>query len=713
MDEQQLRDFIEQLKKILNDRTALKKKADELVASQKNIDAINKRTAELKKAAGADKDAKDAVNKFTNEVKESTKEHKDFLEKTKTLRSAFMGLGSAVERGEGTISSFTNNFKGLGVIGDSLGFLGNRLDTNIETFRQLSQIGATFGQSIVELRQTAAAAALPLDDFAALVRQNSTNLAALFGSTTQGAKGIALLGESIRTQGIDRLAPLGFTVDEVNETLLLNLERQRRTNMFSRMTDQQRITSAIRFAEELDRLARLTGAQRDELRTQIEQQQSNAKFQAFLQNATDGARSRLEGFAASIGTIAPGLNEGFQDLIANAGVPVTESALALVQNIPQAQTVVRDLISGAVTSEQALSRLRDAAGASVDRFRKATVTGQVEFLALQGDVINLARRIVDVDSIFAEQGETADRLTQGLTTFEDASKRISSQFQQIETGLLAGFGPALGGLSQATQFLMKGVGGLVAGVAQIPALTGTAIAGVLAGKFLLDKAGQTAVVFTGTLGALKAAGMGNQAGMFSNLFGSKGGKRAAGAARFGATRLLPGIGAAIGVGSSAGQLMNKDKSDDSSGIGGLIGAGLGGLIGAIFGGGVPGALIGSSLGSMVGQGAGALAQSLFGGGKQFGGGMDASKMYLTGEGGPEIVRTGTKSAAVANQDLRNTFNTDALESQMTTMITKLNDANTHLTKMVSGVNTLVAIEDRARKAVETTARKDRTSVSMI
>jgi hypothetical protein len=706
IDDQKLKEFLDDLKRIVNDRSALKKKADELVASKKNIDAINKRTAELKKAAGADKDAKDAVEKFTSEVKDSTKEHKDFLEKTKSLKSAFMGLGSAMERGEGTISSFTDNFKGLGVIGDSLGFLGNRLDTNIETFRQLSQIGATFGQSIVELRQTAATAALPLDDFAALVRDNSQSLAALFGSTTQGAKGIALLGDAVRTQGIDRLAPLGFTVDEVNETLLLNLERQRRTNMFSRMTDQQRTASAIRFAEELDRLARLTGAQRNELRAQIEQQQSNAKFQAFLQNATDGARSRLEGFAATIGTIAPGLNEGFQDLIANAGAPVTEASLALVQNIPGARDVVTDLISGVTTSEQALSRLRDLSANSVDRFRKATVTGQVEFLALQGDVINLARRITDVDSIFGEQGETADRLTQGLTTFEDASKRIAGQFQQIETGLLAGFGPALGGLSQATQFLMKGVGGLVAGVAQIPALTGTALVGILAGKFLLDKAGQTAVVFTGTLGALKAAGVGS-GGMLGNLFGSKGGKRAAGAARFGATRLLPGLGAAIGVGSSAGQLMNKDKSDDAAGIGGLVGAGLGGLLGLI--GGPGGALLGAGLGSMAGQYVG----GMFGGERAFGGGMDAGKTYLTGERGPELITAGTKSTVTANQDLQKTFDTSALETKMATMTTELNNANKALANMVNGVNTLVAVESRALKAVERTARKDPNQIGIV
>ena len=710
MDEEQIKRILDGLKGIAGDsREAATKRrveAERLILQKKTNKELDRYISDLRDAAKKDKDAQKAVKDLTESVEDAREAHEKARKQTERLTTSFIGLGSAAMRGEGTISSFTDNFKGLGVIGDSIGFLGQRLDTNIETFRQLSQIGATFGQSIVELRQTAATAALPLDDFAALVRDNSQSLAALFGSTTQGAKGIALLGEAIRTEGIDRLAPLGFTVDEVNETLLLNLERQRRTNMFSRMTDQQRTASAIRFAEELDRLARLTGSQRDELRAQIEQQQSNAKFQAFLQNATDGARSRLEGFAASIGTIAPGLNEGFQDLIANAGVPVTESALALVQNIPQAREVVQDLISGSINSETALSRLRDAAGASVDKFRKATVTGQVEFLALQGDVINLARRITDVDSIFGEQGETADRLTQGLTTFEDASKRIAGQFQQIETGLLAGFGPALGGLSQATQFLMKGVGGLVAGVAQIPALTGTALVGILAGKFLLDKAGQTAVVFTGTLGALKAAGVGS-GGMLSNLFGGKGGKRAAGAARFGATRLLPGLGAAIGVGSSAGQLMNKDKSDDAAGIGGLVGAGLGGLLGLI--GGPGGALLGAGLGSMAGQYVG----GMFGGERAFGGGMDAGKTYLTGERGPELITAGTKSTVTANQDLQKTFDTSALETKMAAMSTELNNANKALASMVNGVNTLVAVESRALKAVETTARKDRNQVGLV
>ena len=217
-------------------------------------------------------------------------------------------------------------------------------------------------------------------------------------------KRLQTLGRVTRELGIDRLAPLGFTVDEINETLLLNLDSQRRTGMLDTLTRGQQRDSAINFAEQLDRLAKLTGAQRDELRSQIEQQQSNERFQVALQGATEEARQRLQGFAATVGNIAPGLNEGFQDLIANAGVPVTESALALVQNIPEAQGIIRRLINGTVSAEQALGQIRDASTKSIDRFGKATVTGQVEFLRLQGDVINLGNRIVDVNGVFQEQG---------------------------------------------------------------------------------------------------------------------------------------------------------------------------------------------------------------------------------------------------------------------------------------------------------------------
>ena len=118
-------------------------------------------------------------------------QNEKMLEIGKKLGDSFVGIARAAFEGQGSISAFTDNVRGLGL-------LGNRLDVNVETFRQLSQTGANFGQSIVTLRTAAADAALPLDDFASLVASNSQNLAALFGSTTQGAQAIARLGAITR-----------------------------------------------------------------------------------------------------------------------------------------------------------------------------------------------------------------------------------------------------------------------------------------------------------------------------------------------------------------------------------------------------------------------------------------------------------------------------------------------------------------------------------
>ena len=656
------------------DNQALRDKKDQLALAQKFYKSDTEQYRLLEQQ----------IKQTNKQIEQNDK----MLDIGKKLGDSFVGLGKAAFEGQGSISAFTDNIKGLGLI-------GQRLDVNIETFRQLSQTGANFGQSIVQLRQAAAEAALPLDDFASLVANNSKNLAALFGSTTQGARQIAELGRTVREVGVDRLAPLGFTVDEINETLLLNLESQRRTGVLNNLTAGQQRQSAIAFAEELDRLAKLTGQQRDELRSQIESAMSNERFAVALQNQTEETRQRLQAFAGTIGGISPELAEGFQDLIANSGVAVTDAARDIVQNVPQAGALINNLIAGTLTSEQALVQLRDISASSIDRFAKATVTGQVEFLRLQGGFIELGRRVTDVGSVLNEQDAAVSSLTQNLTTFEQASKVLSSQFQQVETSLLQGFGPALGGLVGGVQGLMGGLGGLAATMAKSPALTGTAIASILAGRFLFDKATQIGIVAAGVK-------IGNQGlGGLANMLGLKG--KGGGIGRFAgaAGRALPAVGAAIGIGSSAAMLGNEETR--KQGIYGLGGAAAGAAIGTIFLPGI-GTLVGAGLGSMFGQ---------FAGARQFGGNMQPGQTYLTGETGPELVTAGTSSAVTANNDLAKIFNTSELESKMSSMITQLNNANTNLANMVNGVNTLTAIEGRALKATETMARKDRNQVGLV
>ena len=623
------------------------------------------------------------------------------------VSSALGGLYSAAEKGEGAISSFTGVFAGRGVLGDAFSALGTRLDTNIETFRQLSQTGANFGQSIVSMRVAAGQALLPLDDFAQLVGENAQNLAALFGSTTEGARAIASLSEGMRTASVESLAPLGFTVDEINNTLLLNLERQRRTFNFDATARTQNIKSAINFAKQLDRLAKLTGTQREELQKQIEQQMSNERFQAMLAGTTDETRQRLENFAATISSISPELTEGFQDLIANAGRPVTEAALALVQNMPEAQSAIQNLISGTTSSEQALISVRNAAIKSQDRFRMATVTGTVEFLRLQGGVIKLGTTAMDLNSVLAEQAAISPGLTQGLTEFQDATKRLSGQFQKIETGLLAGFGPMLGKLADWTTGGMQILGGIAEKVAKVPMLSASLLLGGIIGKYLFSRGEQIVIMTTAVRAGtahLRAGGlMGQAKGMGGKVKGSFAGTMGGfgkGGAGIGSKLMRGGglVGAGLGGAMAIGNLLDKDKSNNAGAWGTLIGTGLGafgGPLGMMLGG-----MAGGALGNMIG-------------GKQHGGPMTGGNPHLVGEGGPEILMTKSASTVTSNEQLKAMFNTEKLEKHMLSMITAVSPVAKILNGVHETLNTSNMINNKTRIATETSARKNFNQVGMV
>ena len=118
----------------------------------------------------------------------------------------FVGkFGEALYEGTGSISDFTSALKEFGPVGEVLASVGTSFETSIQAFRTLSTVGGTFGQSLVELRETATRAGLPLADFVDLVAKNSEALAQLFGTTSEGARRFATFSETFRQNNIDPL----------------------------------------------------------------------------------------------------------------------------------------------------------------------------------------------------------------------------------------------------------------------------------------------------------------------------------------------------------------------------------------------------------------------------------------------------------------------------------------------------------------------------
>lgn len=696
--DQELKDLLQEL---ISDPTARAKREADFardVKAGKDIHELRlQELKHLKKQASLQKTSLknyDEIEKSIDDQIRSTekliKTQNQFAAQMRTAKDAVFGLAGAALKGEGSFSAFTDNFKSMGTVGKSIGFLGERLDVNVETFRQLSQVGATFGQSIVEMRQAAGTARLPLDDFARLVGENSKALAAMYGTSTQGAKAVARLTDDLRRLGNEQLAPLGFTVEEQNEAMMVNLEMLRRTGMLESMTGTQRVQSSIAFAKQLDLLAKATGLQRQDIVSGIESAQSNSRLQAALAGPLKGIAADVLGLSSSIQGMAPSMTEGLNDLLASQGRPITEAAQQL--NIAfgnQLGPIIRDFTTGVIDQQTALNRIIAASGNSVEKFGKIAQTGAFETLnPFFADLVSLSERTINLAQAQDDQNKTADKLTTQLTTFQDAVKTLSSQFQSIETGLLASFGPALGGLVNFTTGLMDKFGGIATALAENPALVGAAVITGLAGMAFFDIAKQIMITTTGVASGIRmAGGMGGMFGGVKNL------------AKFGLTRALPAAGAAYGVGSSAMMLGSDDAAVRKQGAYGLGGAAAGAATGALIGSVVP--VIGTLIGGLIGAGLGAMA------GQSIGAPEDQRTLGTIGATGSMFEPASKMLHVEKGERVLNhaeTQNYNAMETHLSSLVNETRSSNKALKDSVETLNKLLYSNELIRKASQDQVR---------
>ena len=640
------------------------------------------------------------------------------LESTTSFAGKF---GSAIYQGTGQIQDFTNTLKEFGPIGEMFARLGGVVGSSLDMYRTLSDVGASFSQNLVVMRETAARAGLPLEDFANMIGKNSEELAKLFGTTSQGAIEFSNLSRQLRTTYIQDLAPLGLTVEQLNEQLLTSFTLNRRSGNFQLMTDNQRIASGAALIKQMDRLAKLTGAQRDAIAEQLEAQLSNARFLAAIGDMPEKIQKEMQLFGAGIATIAPDLETGLLDLIANSGVPVTQAAQDLVKTIPGATDIIKQLEAGTIDNVTAMKLLQIEAQKSQEMFRDVAKTGQVEFIdGMYVGVNQLATAVLDTAAATGEGADAADKLTQELSEFQNAAKNLSSAFQGTETSFLKFIGDFLGTGTGSLNETMNNLADDIKGFSE-----GTQAA-VYAAKEIVTTAGsmlrETAPITAGTYAALKLWGpLGPGYGGVGG-----GGKFMKNAGKVG--------GGAVGLSGVAmgGQIADQSDSIAGKALGVGSSAAGGALTGAMIGSVVP--VLGTALGAAIGAGIGGL-YGLFRASDYDD--VAAEKLGLNGKSRGTVGTTGnlretrTNLATIhAGERVLTKAETDSyLSSQATggdsnaflSMNTTFNAMNTKMTSVVNemktfnkNVNTLVSIEtDIARNTDKTQRRLANQSESIV
>ena len=371
-------------------------------ASESTLKEIAKLLAKNPRPTTDDSDKKntESKKKNTEATKESTGAVKAFGGAlTGIIGGAFNGLLAGIGAVIGTLpglaseiafggQQLTDFARHLPIPG--LGMLTAKLDEQVSMYKDLSNIGAGFGNNMFELTRIAGQAAIPQKDFAALIAENTVGMRIFGGTVADGAKRFAGLSKELRQSPVgQRLMELGFTSQDLNENFLSYSEMMQVSGRRSNMTNKQLIEGSLKYSSELDKIARLTGKSRKEIEAEMKTKNLDIRRQMAINKHGEEFGLRLQQLAAT----SPALEAALLDMADGvANDPLTQQLMANnatfrtqaqnVQNMTAEQAaqfavnVGKDGLKFAKTLGDAGTQAAIAAGGSAAEYLQ--MTGQLQ-----------------------------------------------------------------------------------------------------------------------------------------------------------------------------------------------------------------------------------------------------------------------------------------------------------------------------------------------
>ena len=162
------------------------------------------------------------------------------------------GLAKEFVSGGNRVSDFSSHILGAS---SRLQNLVEYLDSNVDQFRSLSQVGAGFNNSIFDMMTSAGLSAMRMDEFYRSVQDNSEVLRMLGGSVTEGAKRFGDISKGMRQGDIgNSLFNLGYTIGDVNDGFMNYVNNQALQGRLAGRSNTDLIKGSQDYLVEIDRL---------------------------------------------------------------------------------------------------------------------------------------------------------------------------------------------------------------------------------------------------------------------------------------------------------------------------------------------------------------------------------------------------------------------------------------------------------------------------
>ncbi len=401
-----------------------------------------------------------------------------FLDKASIGAAGALGkLYDQLISGNPSISASLAAFKDLpgpiGFLADKFSLLAQFQETNMKTYRDISQAGVNFGGSLTDLRMASANAYVSLEQFGNILKNNSRTLAMMGGSANDGAMAFASMSNQlISSTAGSKLMALGYTAEDVNNGML-NYIAITGGRTKAELANSEKITAAsAAYLEELDKLSQFTGMNRKQLEEEQKKAAAQAAFQRKMQSLGEEERLKLQ--SAYDRAAASGI-AGATDAVMSAALgmpPLTKEAQQLAGTLPGAYTGLTNMTNTAMRTGSTMDDVRKANSqfvmGAVDGAKRLGATGDA--LSLQGNK-TITSAIALENQMNAKGIKTADDHTNAMreidrkqaeqansqaATMVEAEKQLK-EFGQVLMSIVA---PIVAFLTPALKYLGPALIGL-------------------------------------------------------------------------------------------------------------------------------------------------------------------------------------------------------------------------------------------------------------
>jgi hypothetical protein len=327
-----------------------------------------------------------------------------------------LGLGSAFSliavAGKSLVGFFTDSFK---------------------AFQDTSRVGASFNNNLIDLRRSAAEAAIPLDEFVEIIKKNSSTFSSLSGTVSEGAKDFGRMAKELRDGPGEQFLGMGWTLGELNEGLAGYLEIQTRVHKVDLKNSKAVTENTAAYLEELDKLTKITGMSRQAAEEAARKASVDPIIQSMQENAVD-----LEKSLANIALITQvGGEESLQMLKEMAANNPSDAARMLMATTGMEMDDARKLFTGEMGMEGMIEKFQEASDRIMQQGLRAGKTAEAIMarnpaLATINRMLNGFRKLGDPRKAEKEMKQR-DEVTKAMAMFP---KVLNDIYGQITSSLL-------------------------------------------------------------------------------------------------------------------------------------------------------------------------------------------------------------------------------------------------------------------------------------